>query len=265
MTPGAMDEHYMRLALSAAEQGKRLGEVAVGCVLVHQSGEVLAIGHNETNCSRNGTRHCEFVASEKVLCRANGPDLLRHSCLYVTLEPCIMCAAALQHLGVPEVVFGAANSRFGGCGGTFHVDKITAEGKGDSGCNAARPALRGFNSRGGILAEEAVKLLQDFYKSGNPNAPDVKRHRPLESDASAGEMEKEVVGTVELARKDAERSRIRSPHVLHFIDRHFSRHFGLVWTEERLNKERRNSQEIGTEILSPHLETFFCPCTRFSS
>ncbi|CAJ1459095.1 unnamed protein product [Effrenium voratum] len=187
---GEMDERYMRLALEKAESATATGEVAVGCVLVDRdSGEVLASGHNETNRSCNGTRHCEFVAAEAVLKKADGCALLRNSRLYVTLEPCIMCAGALQHLGVPEVIFGASNLRFGGCGGVLKVHEMTAAAKpppgaagscAASGCASARGELRGFKCRGGVLAEEAVKLLQDFYKSGNPNAPQLKRHRPLE-------------------------------------------------------------------------------------
>jgi len=155
------DEHYMRLALGAAEEGKKLGEVAVGCVLVHRrNGQILAVGHNETNRACNGTRHCEFVASERVLNQADGAELLRNSRLYVTLEPCIMCAAALQHLGVPEVVFGAGNSRFGGCGGVFNVHEMKASQNSGGPGSCVRPALQGFDCRGGVLAEEAVQLLQ---------------------------------------------------------------------------------------------------------
>ncbi|CAE7232929.1 TAD2 [Symbiodinium sp. CCMP2592] len=174
------DEDFMRLALEEARAAMLEGEVPVGCILVSQTGDVLARAGNETNRSRNGTRHCEFVASERVLRQADGPTLLRSSTLYVTLEPCIMCAAALQYLGIPEVVFGSANVRFGGCGGVFkiHKMKVSKSGPG-SGADAAREALPGFVCRGGVLAEEAVELLREFYATGNPNAPEAKRHRPL--------------------------------------------------------------------------------------
>ncbi|CAE7906545.1 unnamed protein product [Symbiodinium microadriaticum] len=192
LSPAAMGyEDFMRLALEEARaamlEGRSVqtlssvfGEVPVGCILVSQTGDVLARAGNETNRSRNGTRHCEFVASEKVLRQADGPALLRNSTLYVTLEPCIMCAAALQYLGIPEVVFGSANVRFGGCGGVcdIHKMKVPKSGPG-GGADAAREALPGFACRGGVLAEEAVEVLREFYATGNPNAPEAKRHRPL--------------------------------------------------------------------------------------
>ena len=96
-----------------------------------------------------------------------------------------MCAAALQYLGVPEVVFGSANTRFGGCGGVFEVHRMQAPKSGPGGgADAERQALKGFACRGGVLAEEAVDLLREFYATGNPNAPEAKRHRPLANPAS---------------------------------------------------------------------------------
>merc|ERR1712224_721167 len=135
--------------------------------------------------SRNGTWDCEMVAIDELL-RAHGKEAFRRVRLYVTLEPCIMCAAALAQLGVPEVVYGAPNTRFGGCGGVLSIHEIKEAGEarpqvGD----APRIALRGFQGRGGILAEEIVDLLRDFYATGNPNAPDEKRHRPLAPEAIA--------------------------------------------------------------------------------
>ncbi|CAK0891510.1 unnamed protein product [Prorocentrum cordatum] len=171
----------MRLAIQEARKAMAAGEVPVGCVFVdRRAGRVLVAGGNETNRSRNGSRHCEVVAAELAL-RTHGADALRDSCLYVTLEPCIMCAGALQHLGVPEVVFGAPNTRFGGCGGVFAVHELRAPAAGRAaGGDAPREAhLRGFSCRSGVLADEAVELLREFYASGNPNAPDEKRHRPL--------------------------------------------------------------------------------------
>ncbi|CAE8675444.1 unnamed protein product [Polarella glacialis] len=176
---GADDERYMRLAIEEAQGAMAEGEVPVGCILVDRSsGEVLVRAGNSTNRSRNGTRHCEFVAANALL-KEHGRAKLLDSCLYVTLEPCIMCAGALQHLGVPEVVFGAPNARFGGCGGVFSVHELTAGPRRDGKADAPRSKLLGFSCRGGVLAEEAVELLRVFYATGNPNAPEEKRHRPL--------------------------------------------------------------------------------------
>jgi len=182
-----LDEELMRLALTVARDAITSGEVPVGCVVVdRETGVIIARGRNETNRTRNATRHCEMVALDNAL-RAKGPEALRRSRLYVTLEPCIMCAGALQHLGVPEVVYGAANARFGGCGGVFSVHLLQApphHAPHDSTellrADARRPQpLEGFACRGGVLGEEAVELLRGFYATGNPNAPDEKRHRPL--------------------------------------------------------------------------------------
>eukprot|EP00933_Yihiella_yeosuensis_P075103 TRINITY_DN84290_c0_g1_i1.p1 TRINITY_DN84290_c0_g1~~TRINITY_DN84290_c0_g1_i1.p1 ORF type:complete len:201 (-),score=49.89 TRINITY_DN84290_c0_g1_i1:12-614(-) len=177
------DVKYMRMAIAEARAAMEEGEVPVGCILVaRSSGEVISKARNATNRSRNGTRHCEFVASEALLEQEGGREALRDSILYVTLEPCIMCAGALQHLGVPEVVFGAPNTRFGGCGGVFSVHRLKAGAQDRpnvSGADAPRCALSGFSCKGGVLADEAVDLLREFYATGNPNAPEEKRHRPL--------------------------------------------------------------------------------------
>mmetsp|Transcript_20217 Transcript_20217/g.64117 ORF Transcript_20217/g.64117 Transcript_20217/m.64117 type:complete len:201 (+) Transcript_20217:90-692(+) len=187
------DASFMRIALDVAREAAEKGEVPVGCILVDRStNAVVARGANDTNRSRNGTRHCELVATDAVL-KERGPEAIRGCRLYVTLEPCIMCAGALQLLGVPEVVFGAPNARFGGCGGVLSVHEIRSSAVGGAGAatgavpggDAPRPPLFGFDCRGGVLGEEAVDLLREFYAEGNPNAPDEKRHRPLTKDRVA--------------------------------------------------------------------------------
>lgn len=214
------DVAYMRRALQEARDAMALGEVPVGCLFVDlATGGVLAVGSNQTNRTRNGTRHCEMIAIDAMLSQ-HGVDSFSRARLYVTLEPCIMCAAALQQVGVAEVVFGAPNTRFGGCGGVLCVHEFSTDGDAGAAASAApdataptasasassapadppsaggstaaaaapgphsrdalrRRPLRGFKSRGGVLADEIVVLLRDFYATGNPNAPDEKRHRPL--------------------------------------------------------------------------------------
>merc|ERR1719506_2880726 len=114
----------MKVAMGEATKVMGLGEVPVGCVFVDRhTNEILAVGGNQTNGSRNGTRHCEMVAIDAFL-RAHPPEAFRRAKLYVTLEPCIMCAGALAQLGLHEVVFGAPNTRFGGCGGVLSVHEI---------------------------------------------------------------------------------------------------------------------------------------------
>lgn len=88
--------------------------------------QIIGTGRNEVNETKNATRHAELVAFDQVklwcerqcLCFE---EVLRGCCLYVTVEPCIMCSAALRYLGVPKVVFGCANERFGGCGSILNI------------------------------------------------------------------------------------------------------------------------------------------------
>ena len=91
--------------------------------------------------------------------------------LYVTCEPCVMCAAALGRLGVRRVVFGCANDRFGGCGSVLSLH----EGK--------------YPAQGGLLAQEAVGLFRKFYARENSRAPVTKRKRKQEPTAEGGQRE----------------------------------------------------------------------------
>ncbi len=146
-----------------------------------RGGAVVARGRNATNASRNGTRHCEFVAVDALLAAHAGDAAAARfpECtLYVTCEPCIMCAGALSLLGVAAVAYGCANDKFGGNGSIVPVHKLgcgacCAAGDGGeptSGPAAARLAGGGvYPSRGGLLRERAIQLLQDFYIAGNPN------------------------------------------------------------------------------------------------
>jgi tRNA-specific adenosine deaminase 2 len=163
-----------------AQRAQDEGEVPVGCVLV-RGDAVVARGRNATNASRNGTRHCEFVAVDALLAAHAGDAVAARfpECtLYVTCEPCIMCAGALSLLGVAAVAYGCANDKFGGNGSIVPVHELGCgaccaagdRGEPTSGPAAARPAGGGaYLSRGGLLGERAIQLLQDFYIAGNPN------------------------------------------------------------------------------------------------
>lgn len=104
-------ESGMEAALAAARLAIDANECPVGCALVHsETGEVLSIGHNETVWTRNPSRHAEWVAYDRL-----EPDTdLSKVIAFITLEPCVMCAQALMMWGIPLVVFGACNPRFGG-------------------------------------------------------------------------------------------------------------------------------------------------------
>ncbi|XP_072997782.1 tRNA-specific adenosine deaminase TAD2 isoform X4 [Typha latifolia] len=96
--------------------------------------------------------------------------------LYVTCEPCIMCATALSILGIREVFYGCGNDKFGGCGSIMSLHKNSSE-KLSSGDSSGTFGGKGFKCTAGIMSEEAIALLRYFYEQGNPNAP--KPHRPV--------------------------------------------------------------------------------------
>eukprot|EP00250_Pteridium_aquilinum_P013804 c21584_g1_i1 orf=537-1127(-) len=173
---------FMRLALEEAREALQRMEVPIGCVLV-EDGEVIASGSNRTNASGNATRHAEMEAIDKLLRKWQQAGLSQQevadkfsNCeLFVTCEPCIMCAAALSILGIGKVFYGCGNDRFGGCGSVL---AIHSDGCGP--CGGSLPAdykIQSIQCVGGLLAEDAVALLRGFYEQGNPNAP--KPHRPV--------------------------------------------------------------------------------------
>ncbi|KAJ3276388.1 tRNA(adenine34) deaminase [Terramyces sp. JEL0728] len=149
-----MDNHtrFMRSALEQAQEALSLGEVPVGCVFV-QDGKVVGKGRNATNETLNATKHAELVAMENMEI-----EDIKHMDLYVTIEPCIMCAAALRQVGVHHVYYGAGNEKFGGCGSVLnlHVD------------DSKYPP---YKVTPGILEEEAIVILRKFYITENDHAP----------------------------------------------------------------------------------------------
>ncbi|KAJ9496021.1 tRNA(adenine34) deaminase [Exophiala xenobiotica] len=149
-------QYLMRQAIEVAEEALAGGETPVACVLVY-NGAVVARGMNDTNRSLNGTRHAEFLAISEFLSKFPASKL-READLYVTVEPCIMCASALRQYGIRCVYYGCGNDRFGGNGSVLAVHS-------DKGLEA------GYKSYGGIFRKEAIMLLRRFYIQENENAP----------------------------------------------------------------------------------------------
>ncbi|KAG2305133.1 hypothetical protein Bca52824_033784 [Brassica carinata] len=179
-------EEYMGFALHQAKLALEALEVPVGCVIT-EGGKVIASGRNRTNETRNATRHAEVEATDELIGKwlkdglspSQVAERFSKCVLYVTCEPCIMCASALSFLGIKEVYYGCANDKFGGCGsilslhlGSTNIIEKTQRGK-------------GYKCRGGIRADEAVSLFKCFYEQGNPNAP--KPHRPVVQKREVGE------------------------------------------------------------------------------
>lgn len=170
---------FMELALKQAKLAFDRLEVPVGCVIV-ENGVVIASGCNQTSETRNATRHAEMEAIDVLLeqWQKEGLDCSQvaqrfSTCdLYVTCEPCIMCAAALSILGFREVYYGCSNDKFGGCGSIISLHEGASPEFSSTSCESQR-----FKVTGGILSAEAITLLRSFYEQGNPNAP--KPHRPV--------------------------------------------------------------------------------------
>jgi len=145
--PG-VDAAWMRAALVQAHAAAACGEVPVGAVLLRGE-ELFAAAHNTPISSHDPTAHAEMTVL-RAAGRALGSYRLIDTTLYVTLEPCVMCAAAMVHARVRRLVFGAWDPRAGGAGSVLNVF-----------------ALPGLNHRvdvfGGVLMEECAALLQEFF------------------------------------------------------------------------------------------------------
>jgi tRNA-specific adenosine deaminase 2 len=144
----------MERALELGEEALRQGEVPVGCLFLYK-GKVIAEGRNTVNETKNATRHAEMDCIDRVLGVCETVEWTGVS-VVVSVEPCAMCAAALLHLGVANIVYGCGNDRFGGCGSVVDVPSLYS----------AQTTIRG-----GLKAERAMALLKEFYQGVNPNAP----------------------------------------------------------------------------------------------
>ncbi len=137
----------MRMALEQAEQARRLGEVPVGCVIV-KDGQVIGRGYNRRETERTVLGHAELMAIRQAE-QALGDWRLTGCTLYVTLEPCPMCAGAILNARPESVVFGASDPVFGACGGVMNLFE-----------EAFGVRIRLY---GGVLAAECAGLLQEFF------------------------------------------------------------------------------------------------------
>lgn len=142
-------EDHMRRALALACEAGEAGDVPVGCVVVGQNGMILGEGRNRREEKGSALAHAEVEAIAEA-CRALGSWRLEGCTLYVTLEPCPMCAGAIINARIPEVCFGAAEEQSGCCGSVLD---LFAEGF-------------GFQPRvyGGLLEEECREALSAFFR-----------------------------------------------------------------------------------------------------
>jgi len=142
------DEHFMRLALREAERALEHDDVPIGCVIVHR-GEVIGAAPNERELRGDPTAHAEILALREAS-RGLGGWRLLDTVLYVTLEPCAMCAGAIVLARVPRVVYGTDDPKAGAAGSVLDV---LAEPRLNH-----RPELAG-----GLLADDSAALLREFF------------------------------------------------------------------------------------------------------
>ena len=145
-----MDIKYMQLAIEQAEEGMKGDEVPVGVVIVRDN-EIIACAHNEKELTRLPTRHAEIVAIERAA-EVIGDWRLTGCDMYVTLEPCAMCAGAIINARIDRLYFGAYDPKAGCCGTLYNLLTDVR-----------------FNHRtevyGGIMQEAAGALLSDFFRA----------------------------------------------------------------------------------------------------
>ncbi len=146
----AFDEKMMNYALELAQKAAEMGEIPVGAVLVDENGEIIGEGWNLSIIDHDPSAHAEIVAIRQGAKNIQNYRLL-NTTLYVTLEPCTMCAGAILHSRIKRLVFGAADYKTGAVGSRFHffddykmnhIVEVTS----------------------GVLAEKCGAILSDFFK-----------------------------------------------------------------------------------------------------
>lgn len=142
-------EDYMDLALELARKAYDAGEIPVGCVITDASGKVIGRGYNTREETHDATQHAEMEAIREA-CRSVGDWRLSGCTLYVTLEPCPMCAGGIINSRIPTVVYGAKDENTGSCGSVINLFEERYGHK---------PALYG-----GVRAAQSAELLKDFFR-----------------------------------------------------------------------------------------------------
>ena len=143
------EEKFMRAALKEAQKASIEGEVPIGCVIV-KNGKIIARGRNARERKKNAILHAEMVAIDKA-CRKLGGWRLWQCEMYVTLEPCPMCAGAIIHSRIPKVYIGARDAKGGALGGLLNL--------------ADFPFNHKPETIFGLCEEESKALLQGFFRS----------------------------------------------------------------------------------------------------
>ncbi len=143
------DEKYMREAIKQARKAAKIDEVPIGCVIVYDD-KIIARGYNRRNTDKSTLAHAEIIAIRKAA-KVIGDWRLEDCTMYITLEPCPMCAGAIVQARIPQVVVGAMNPKAGCAGSVINLLQMD-----------------GFNHKAeltsGVLVDECRTMLQDFFK-----------------------------------------------------------------------------------------------------
>ncbi len=158
LTQQQIDERYMRMALDAAQVAEENGDVPIGTVIVHE-GRVIARAYNQREQLKDPTAHAEIIALTQA---AAALGLWRlHGCtIYVTLEPCPMCAGALVQARIDRLVYGCTDPKAGACGSLYDI------------CRDGRLNHR-LQVTAGVLAGDCAAILQAFFRQRRPGNGDV--------------------------------------------------------------------------------------------
>lgn len=143
------DRLYMQEAIKEAENAAEVGEVPIGAVIVCE-GEIIGRGSNRKNSGKSALKHAEIIAIEDASSKI-GDWRLDECSLYVTLEPCLMCAGAIIHARVRNVIFGTTEPKFGGVvtlANTFDIERLNHK----------------VNYKGGLYAEEIAAMMKNFFR-----------------------------------------------------------------------------------------------------
>lgn len=142
------DERYMKEAIKQARKAYALGEVPIGCVIVHE-GKIIGRGYNRRNTDKNTLAHAEITAIHRAS-KVIGDWRLEECTLYVTLEPCQMCAGAIVQARIPKVVMACMNPKAGCAGSILNILDMPE-------FNHQVEAIKG------VLEEECSRMLKDFF------------------------------------------------------------------------------------------------------
>ena len=158
------DEKFMKEAIKQAKKAEAIGDVPIGCVIVHD-GKIIARGYNKRNKDKTVLAHAELLAMKKA-CKKFGDWRLEDCTMYITLEPCQMCAGAIVQARIDKVVIGSMNPKAGCAGSVLNLLEM-------DGFNHKVEVIRG------VLQEECSEMLSAFFRKLREIQKEKKKKRKL--------------------------------------------------------------------------------------